>query len=296
MLQKKKVFSGAGVALITPFKDGKIDYKALDVILEQQIAGGTDAIIACGTTAEAATLSDLEHKEIISHCIEKVNGRIPVIAGTGSNHTDYAIELTKFAKDEGADGVLLVTPYYNKASQKSLVKHFLSIAECAEIPNILYNVPSRTGLNISLSAYDKLAEHPNIVATKEASGNLSAIMQVLDVCGDRLDVYSGNDDQIVPLMSMGAIGVISVLSNVMPKETHEMAKLCLEGNFKEAAKLQLKYLSLINGLFMQVNPIPVKTAMAKMGFCSAEMRMPLCEMDEEDNEKLYALMKDANLI
>ena len=296
MLQKKKVFSGAGVALITPFKDGKIDYKALDVILEQQIAGGTDAIIACGTTAEAATLSDLEHKEIISHCIEKVNGRIPVIAGTGSNHTDYAIELTKFAKDEGADGVLLVTPYYNKASQKSLVKHFLSIAECAEIPNILYNVPSRTGLNISLSAYDKLAEHPNIVATKEASGNLSALMQVLDVCGDRLDVYSGNDDQIVPLMSMGAIGVISVLSNVMPKETHEMAKLCLEGNFKEAAKLQLKYLSLINGLFMQVNPIPVKTAMAKMGFCSAEMRMPLCEMDEEDNEKLYALMKDANLI
>lgn len=296
MLQKKKVFSGAGVALITPFKDGKIDYKALDVILEQQIAGGTDAIIACGTTAEAATLSDLEHKEIISHCIEKVNGRIPVIAGTGSNHTDYAIELTKFAKDEGADGVLLVTPYYNKASQKSLVKHFLSIAECAEIPNILYNVPSRTGLNISLSAYDKLAEHPNIVATKEASGNLSAIMQVLEVCGDRLDVYSGNDDQIVPLMSMGAIGVISVLSNVMPKETHEMAKLCLEGNFKEAAKLQLKYLSLINGLFMQVNPIPVKTAMAKMGFCSTEMRMPLCEMDEEDNEKLYALMKDANLI
>lgn len=296
MLQKKKVFSGAGVALITPFKDGKIDYKALDVILEQQIAGGTDAIIACGTTAEAATLSDLEHKEIISHCIEKVNGRIPVIAGTGSNHTDYAIELTKFAKDEGADGVLLVTPYYNKASQKSLVKHFLSIAECAEIPNILYNVPSRTGLNISLSAYDKLAEHPNIVATKEASGNLSAIMQVLDVCGDRLDVYSGNDDQIVPLMCMGAIGVISVLSNVMPKETHEMAKLCLEGNFKEAAKLQLKYLSLINGLFMQVNPIPVKTAMAKMGFCSTEMRMPLCEMDEEDNEKLYALMKDANLI
>jgi len=296
MLQKKKVFSGAGVALITPFKDGKIDYKALDIILEQQIAGGTDAIIACGTTAEAATLSDLEHKEIISHCIEKVNGRIPVIAGTGSNHTDYAIELTKFAKDEGADGVLLVTPYYNKASQKSLVKHFLSIAECAEIPNILYNVPSRTGLNISLSAYDKLAEHPNIVATKEASGNLSAIMQVLEVCGDRLNVYSGNDDQIVPLMSMGAIGVISVLSNVMPKETHEMAKLCLEGNFKEAAKLQLKYLSLINGLFMQVNPIPVKTAMAKMGFCSTEMRMPLCEMDEEDNEKLYALMKDANLI
>ncbi len=296
MLQKKKVFSGAGVALITPFKDGKIDYKALDVILEQQIAGGTDAIIACGTTAEAATLTDLEHKEIISHCIEKANGRIPVIAGTGSNHTDYAIELTKFAKDEGADGVLLVTPYYNKASQKSLVRHFLSIAECADIPNILYNVPSRTGLNISLGAYQKLAEHPNIVATKEASGNLSAIMELIATCGDSLNVYSGNDDQIVPLMSVGAIGVISVLSNVLPKETHEIAKLCLDGNFKEAAKLQLRYLPLTNGLFMQVNPIPVKTAMAKMGFCTPEMRMPLCEMDEEDNEKLYALMREANLI
>lgn len=296
MLQKKKVFSGAGVALITPFKDGNVDYKALDVILEQQIAGGTDAIIACGTTAEAATLTDLEHRRIISHCVEKVAGRVPVIAGTGSNHTDYAIELTKFSKNEGADGVLLVTPYYNKASQKSLVKHFQMIAECADIPNILYNVPSRTGLNISLGAYQQLAEHPNIVATKEASGNLSAIMQVIEACGDSLNVYSGNDDQIVPLMSVGAIGVISVLSNIMPRETHEMARLCLEGNFKEAAKLQLRYLSLTNGLFMQVNPIPVKTAMAKMGFCSTEMRMPLCEMDDADNEKLYALMREANLI
>ena len=296
MSQKKKIFTGAGVALITPFKDGVIDYKALEGILEQQIAGGTDAIIACGTTAEAATLSDLEHKEIISFCIEKVAGRVPVIAGTGSNYTDYAIELTKFAKSEGADGVLLVTPYYNKASQKSLIKHFLSIAECADIPNILYNVPSRTGLNISLGAYQQLSEHPNIVATKEASGNLSAIMQVIEACGDKLDVYSGNDDQIVPLMSVGAIGVISVLSNVMPRETHDMARLCLDGTYKEAAKLQLRLLPLINGLFMQVNPIPVKTAMAKMGFCSSEMRMPLCEMDDEDNEKLYALMREANVI
>lgn len=296
MSVKKKIFAGAGVALITPFKDGKVDYKALEVILEQQIAGGTDAIIACGTTAEAATLTDLEHKEIISFCVEKVNKRVPVIAGTGSNHTDYAVELTKFAADEGADGVLLVTPYYNKASQKSLVKHFLTIAEAADIPNIVYNVPSRTGLNISLGAYKTLSEHPNVVATKEASGNLSSILQVMETCGDNLAVYSGNDDQIVPLMSMGAIGVISVLSNVMPKETHEMAKLCLEGNFREAAKMQLKYLSFINGLFMQVNPIPVKTAMAKMGFCTTEMRMPLCEMDEDDNEKLFALMHEVNLI
>lgn len=293
---KKNVFAGAGVALITPFRDGNVDYKALENILEQQIASGTDAIIACGTTAEAATLTDTEHKEIISFCVEKVNGRIPVIAGTGSNHTDYAIELTKFAKREGADGVLLVTPYYNKASQKSLIRHFELIADCADIPNILYNVPSRTGLNISLDSYRVLAEHPNIVATKEASGNLSFIMQVIEACRDKLDVYSGNDDQIVALMSVGALGVISVLSNVMPRETHEMAHLCLEGRYKEAADLQFKYLSLINGLFMQVNPIPVKTAMAKLGYCTREMRMPLCEMDDVDNEKLFSLMREAKLI
>lgn len=296
MAQKKKVFTGAGVALITPFLNGHVDYKSLEAILEQQIAGGTDAIIVCGTTAEPATLSDKEHKEIIAFCVEKVNHRVPVVAGTGSNHTDYAVELTQFAKDAGADAVLLVTPYYNKASQKSLVRHFETIADAVDIPNILYNVPSRTGLNISLGAYKELAKHPNIVAAKEASGNLSSILQVMEACGDDLAIYSGNDDQIVPLMAMGAIGVISVLSNVMPRETHEMTQLCLDGNIREAAKLQLKYLPLINGLFMQVNPIPVKAAMAKMGFCSGEMRMPLCEMDEEDNEKLYALMRDAKLI
>lgn len=296
MAQKKKVFTGAGVALITPFLNGNVDYKSLETILEQQIAGGTDAIIVCGTTAEPATLTDKEHKDIIAFCVEKVNHRVPVVAGTGSNHTDYAIELTQFAKDAGADAVLLVTPYYNKASQKSLVRHFETIADAVDIPNILYNVPSRTGLNISLGAYKELAKHPNIVAAKEASGNLSTILQVMEACGDDLAIYSGNDDQIVPLMAMGAIGVISVLSNVMPRETHEMTQLCLEGKIREAAKLQLKYLPLINGLFMQVNPIPVKAAMAKMGFCSGEMRMPLCEMDDEDNEKLYALMRDAKLI
>lgn len=296
MAQKKTVFTGAGVALITPFLNGQVDYLALETILEQQISGGTDAIIVCGTTAEAATLSDQEHKDIISFCVEKINHRVPVIAGTGSNHTDYAVELTKFAKDAGADAVLLVTPYYNKASQKSLIRHFLTIAEAADIPNILYNVPSRTGLNISLDAYQELAKHENIVASKEASGNLSFIMQVMECCGDQLAIYSGNDDQIVPLMAMGAQGVISVLSNVMPRETHEIARLCLEGNFREAAKMQLRYLPLINGLFMQVNPIPVKTAMAKLGFCSTEMRLPLCEMDDKDNEALYALMRDANLL
>ncbi len=296
MSEKKTVFTGAGVALITPFSDGEVDYKALASILEQQIAGGTDAIIVCGTTAEAATLSDEEHKKIITFCIEQVNHRVPVIAGTGSNHTSYAVELTRFAKYEGADAVLLVTPYYNKASQKSLVRHFLTIAEAADIPNILYNVPSRTGLNISIPAYRELAKHPNIVAAKEASGNISSILQVMQACGDELAIYSGNDDQIVPLMSMGAIGVISVLSNVLPRETHEMTQLCLEGKFAEAARMQLRYLPLINGLFMQVNPIPVKTAMAKMGLCSGEMRLPLCEMDDADNEKLYALMREAKVI
>ncbi len=296
MTQKKKVFTGAGVALITPFRDGEVDYPALERILEQQIEGGTDAIIVCGTTAEAATLTDREHKEIISFSVEKVNHRVPVIAGAGSNHTDYAIELTRFSKDAGADAVLLVTPYYNKASQKSLVRHFQMIADAADIPNILYNVPSRTGLNISVNAYRELAKHPNIVAAKEASGNLSAILQVFEACGDDLAIYSGNDDQIVPLMAMGALGVISVLSNVMPRETHELTQLCLDGNFREAAKRQLEYLPLINGLFMQVNPIPVKAAMAKMGYCTGEMRMPLCEMDDADNEKLYALMRDAGLL
>ena len=295
-MNKPTVFTGAATAIITPLTREGIDYERFGAMIDWQVEQGIDAIVAVGTTGEGSTLTDEEHRAAIKFCVERVAHRVPVIAGTGSNHTDYAIELTRFSKDEGADGVLLVTPYYNKASQKSLVKHFLSIAECADIPNILYNVPSRTGLNISLGAYQKLAEHPNIVATKEASGNLSAIMELIAACGDSLNVYSGNDDQIVPLMSVGAIGVISVLSNVMPKETHEMTKLCLEGNFKDAAKLQLHYLSLINGLFMQVNPIPVKTAMAKMGFCTTEMRMPLCEMDEEDNEKLYALMRQANLI
>ncbi len=293
---KKRIFSGAATALITPFADGEVDYKAFATILDQQIAGGIDSVVVCGTTGEPATLSDDEHRRVVSFAIEHVNGRIPVIVGIGSNDTQYAIELSRFAQSAGADGLLLVTPYYNKCSQKGIVRHFNMIADAVDLPCISYNVPSRTGFCISLDSYKQIAKHPNIVATKEASGNLLLMMEVLDQCGDDIEMYSGDDNMIVPLMSMGAIGVISVFSNVMPAEAVKISHLCLENKFDEAARLQLKYLRLMNGLFCQVNPIPVKTAMAKLGFCKNEFRMPLCEMDDADNEKLYALMREQGLI
>ncbi len=290
------IFKGAATALITPFKDGAVDYAALENMLEFQINGGIDALVICGTTGEPATLDDDEHKRVLEFAIEKVNKRVPVIAGTGSNNTQYAIDLSRFAERAGADGLLLVTPYYNKCSQKGIVSHFNTVADSVNIPCIVYNVPGRTGFCISVDSYKQLSKHENIVATKEASGNLLLMMEVLEACGDDLNMYSGDDQQIVPLMSMGAIGVISVFSNIMPSEAHRIAKLCLDGDFKTAASLQLKYLRLMNGLFMQVNPIPVKTAVAKMGFCSNEFRMPLCPMDAADDEKLFALMREQGLI
>lgn len=296
MLNKKRVFTGAATAIITPFKNGVIDYEAYGNILEFQITQGINGIVVCGTTGEAATLTDDEHKEIIEYTVKKVAHRVPVIAGTGSNDTAYAIELSKHACDAGADALLQVTPYYNKTSQKGLIKHFEAIANVTNKPNILYNVPSRTGLNISIDAYKELAKHPNIVATKEASGNIGFISDLLDACGDDIDVYSGNDDQVIPMMSIGAVGVISVLSNIMPKETAQMTKLYLDGNEKKSAEMQLKLLKLINSLFMTVNPIPVKTAMAKMGFCDIEMRLPLCEMDDNENKKLFEHMRRYGLI
>ena len=296
MANKKPIFKGTGTALITPFKNGAVDYAALEKILEFQIAGGVDALVICGTTGEPATLNDKEHREVLRFCIEKVDHRVPIIAGTGSNHTDYALELTKFASEAGADAALLVTPYYNKCSQKGIVNHFMHIADSVDIPMIVYNVPSRTGFCVSLDSYKELSKHPNIVACKEASGNMSLVMEVLEACGGDLDMYIGDDHMIVPIMSMGAIGVISVFSNIMPAECSRITRLCLEAKTAEAAKLQLKYLRLMNGLFMQVNPIPVKTAMAKMGYCENEFRMPLCPMDEPDNEKLYALMREHGLI
>ena len=293
---KQTIFTGAGTAIITPFRNGAVDYDAFGKIIENQIANDIDSIIVTGTTGEAATLSHDEHCECIRFVVEKVAGRVPVIAGTGSNDTAYGIELSKYACEVGADALLLVTPYYNKASAKGLIKNFLETAEATDKPIILYNVPSRTGCNIPLSVYKELAKHERIVAVKEASGNISAIAQLFAECGDSLDIYSGNDDQIVPIMSLGGKGVISVLSNVLPRETHEMTKLCLDGNFKGAANMQLQYLELINALFCEVNPIPVKTAMAELGWCSEEMRLPLCEMEDATKARLLAAMKAQGLL
>ena len=293
---KNTVFTGAGVAIITPFRDGKIDYEDFARIIEFQIANGTDAIVVCGTTGEASTLSDDEHIAAIEFTVKQTAGRIPVIAGTGSNDTAYAIWLTQEACRVGADAMLVVTPYYNKASTKGLINHFTAIADASTKPVILYNVPGRTGCNISLPVYRELAKHPNIVATKEASGNISAIAELIAEVGDQLDVYSGNDDQIVPILSLGGKGVISVLSNVMPQETHDICQLYFDGKVKESAALQLKLLDLINNLFIEVNPIPVKAAMNLMGYCTKEVRPPMCEPEEAHLEILKASMKKHSLL
>ncbi len=288
---KPSIFTGAATAVITPFKNGAIDYQAFGKIIDAQIAGGIDALVIAGTTGEGSTLSHEEHCECIKYSVEKIAGRVPVIAGTGSNDTAYGIELSKYACEVGADALLIVTPYYNKATPKGLIKNFIETAEATDKPIILYNVPSRTGCNISLPVYKELAKHERIVAVKEASGNISAIAELIAECGDSYDIYSGNDDQIVPIMSLGGKGVISVLSNVLPEETHKMCELCLNGNFSGAADLQLKYLHFINTLFCEVNPIPVKTAMAELGYCDVEMRLPLCEMEDANKAKLISAMK-----
>lgn len=294
---KNTIFTGAGVAIITPMNaDGSVNYDGLGTIIDEQVENGTDAIIICGTTGESSTLTDEEHIECIRYCVKRVNKRIPVIAGTGSNDTAYAIQLSKEAEAAGADALLVVTPYYNKTSQRGLVAHFTAIADAVNIPMILYNVPSRTGVNIAVETYKTLSKHKNIVAAKEASGNLSAVAKIIAACGDDLDVYSGNDDQIVPIMALGGKGVISVLSNVLPKETHEMAQLCLDNNVAEAAKLQIKYLELINALFCDVNPIPVKEAMNLMGKNVGSCRLPLYGMEQEKIDKLASALKNAGLI
>lgn len=294
---KNTIFTGAGVAIVTPMNDdGSVNYDVLGEMIEMQIAGGTDAIIICGTTGESSTLTDDEHRECIRYTIEKVNHRVPVIAGTGSNDTAYAIELSKDAEEMGADALLVVTPYYNKTSQRGLIAHYTAIADAVNIPIILYNVPSRTGVNISIDTYKALAEHKNICAAKEASGNISAVAKLIAECGDKLDVYSGNDDQIVPIMALGGKGVISVLSNVMPKETHEIAQLCLDNNCAEAAKLAAKYLEIANDLFIDVNPIPVKAALNIMGIKAGPCRLPLYEMEESKKAVLEASMKRAGII
>ena len=293
---KKSIFEGAATALITPFKNGAVDYDAFGKLIDAQIAAGIDALVVAGTTGEAATLDHREHCELLRFAAEYTAGRVPVIAGTGSNDTAYGIELSRVACEVGCDALLLVTPYYNKATPQGLIRNFLATADATDKPIILYNVPSRTGVNITLPVYKELAKHERIVAVKEASGNLSAIAQLIAECGDALDVYSGNDDQIVPIMSLGGKGVISVLSGILPTETHDLCAACLAGDFKKGAEMQLRYLPLINALFYEVNPVPVKAASALMGLCGPEIRLPLCEMEEANYEKLKTVMRRYGLI
>ena len=288
------IFKEAGVAIVTPMKaDGEVNYDVLGEMLEAQIQGGTDAIIICGTTGESATLTEEEHSAVIRYAIKKVNKRIPVIAGTGSNCTATAIKLSKEAEKDGADGLLLVTPYYNKATQNGLIAHYTAVANAVNIPIILYNVPSRTGCNLLPETIAKLVKNvKNIVGVKEASGNISQIAKVKLLCGDDVDLYSGNDDQVVPILSLGGIGVISVLSNVAPKETHDMVMDYLNGDLEKAREMQLKALPLIDALFSEVNPIPVKKAMSFMGWEAGPLRAPLSEMEDAHAEVLRQAMKD----
>ena len=286
------IFTGVGVAIITPMTEtGAVNYPKLEEILEYQIANGTDAIIICGTTGESSTLSHEEHLEAIRFTAEKVAGRIPVIAGTGSNCTETAIYLSQEAEKYGVDGVLLVTPYYNKATQKGLIAHFTKIANSIKIPVILYNIQSRTGVNIAPETMAYLAKNvENIVGVKEASGNISQIAKIAELCGESFDIYSGNDDQVVPLLSLGGKGVISVLSNIAPRETHDIVAKFMDGDVKGSRELQLRALPLIEKLFCEVNPIPVKAAMNMLGWEVGPLRMPLSEMEEEHQKELKAAM------
>lgn len=288
---KKVIFTGAAVALVTPFTENGVNYDELKKLIDFNINNKTDAIVIAGTTGESSTMTDEEHKEVIRFTVEYVNKRIPVIAGTGSNNTMHAVEMSKYAESVGVDGLLLVTPYYNKTTQKGLVKHYTYIADRVNVPIILYNVPSRTGVNITPQTCLELSKHENIVAVKEASGNLSQVAEIRALCGDELAIYSGNDDQILPVLSLGGKGVISVLSNVLPKETHDICKLYFEGKTEESSKLQIKYLDLINSLFIEVNPIPVKTALRMMGFNVGPLRMPLFDMEEANLEVLKKNME-----
>ena len=293
---KDFVFKGAGVAIVTQFDENGINFKELARLIDFNIDNGTQAIVITGTTGESATMSDEEHKEAIKFTVGHVNGKVAVIAGTGSNDTAYALQLSQYAQSVGADALLLVTPYYNKATQKGLIKHFTHIADNVNIPIILYNVPSRTGVNIQAQTYVELAKHPRIVAVKEASGDISAILKIREVCGDSLAIYSGNDDQIVPILSIGGKGVISVLSNIAPKDTQAICQLYFDGKVEESAALQTKYMDLIHALFIEVNPIPVKTALRLMDYQVGPLRMPLCDMEESDLVVLKTALKNHGLI
>ena len=295
-MTKNPIFRGAATALVTPLNENGIDYVQLKKLIDWQIDQGIDALVIAGTTGEGSTLTDEEHRELFREAIKMIDGRVPAIAGTGSNDTAYAIDLTKYACELGYDAMLVVTPYYNKATQKGLIEMFTAIADASTKPLILYNVPSRTGVDIAPSTYAALADHPMIGAIKEASGNLSKVAETAHLVGDKLDIYSGNDDQIVPILSLGGAGVISVLSNPMPKETIRMCHDFFEGNIEAARKAQLELIPLINALFSEVNPIPAKAAMAAMGFCEDYLRLPLTNMEESHKAVLLKLMAEQGLI
>ena len=290
------IFKGVATALITPLNEHGVDYEAFGRVIDWQCEQGINALVIAGTTGEGSTLDDKEHKEVVKFSVERVAGRCKVIAATGSNDTAYAIQLSKFACEVGADALLVITPYYNKATQKGLITSFTKIADASTKPIILYNVPSRTGINIEPETYAAVADHPMIQGIKEANSNISKIVQTAHLVGDKLDIYSGNDDQIVPILSMGGKGVISVLSNVAPKQTMEICDKFFAGDVKGAAELQCKYLPLINALFSEVNPIPVKAAMSAMGWCENYLRLPLTPMEPAHWDKLRALMQEQGLI
>lgn len=293
---KNLIFKGAAVAIATPFNETGINYEELQKLIDFNIENSTDAIVIAGTTGESATMTDDEHEEIIKFTVDYVNKRVPVIAGTGSNDTRYAINLAQHADKAGADGLLVVTPYYNKCSQEGLVKHFEMIADNVNAPVILYDVPSRTGVGFSTESYYRLSKHKRIVGVKEASGDISKTAEAMALCKDDLIFYSGNDDQIIPLMSLGGMGVISVLSNIMPKETHDLCMAFFDKDTKKAAKMQLELMPIIKALFSDVNPICVKQALSLMGFNMGQLRMPLCNMSDDKFEKLKSIMKSYNLI
>ena len=295
-MKKETIFTGAASAIITPMTaTGDVDYPAFARMLNWQVEAGIDALVICGTTGEGSTLTDEEHRQVLQFALDTVGGRVPMIAGTGSNDAAYAIDLSRFACDIGYDGVLLVTPYYNKTTQKGLVAFFTAIADACTKPVILYNVPSRTGVNIEPATYAILAEHPMIAAIKEAGGNISKIVETAALVGDKLDIYSGNDDQIVPILACGGKGVISVLSNVLPGETSLMCKKFFAGDVAGAMAMQTQYLPLINALFCEVNPIPAKAAAAAMGYGENVLRLPLVSMEKAHEEVLLACMRDAGI-
>jgi len=294
-MKKQSIFQGVATALITPLNENGVDYPALKKLINWQIEEGINALVICGTTGEGSTLSDEEHREVLQFALDTAAGRVPMIAGTGSNDTAYAIELTQFACQIGYDAMLVVTPYYNKATQNGLVKMFTAIADASTKPIILYNVPSRTGVSIEPATYAKLMDHPQIAAIKEANGNISKIVETAALVGDKLDIYSGNDDQIVPILACGGQGVISVLSNVVPRETVALCQKFFDGDVAGAMEMQKKYLALTNALFSEVNPIPVKAAMAAMGYCDDYLRLPLTPMEDAHRAVLLQCMRDVGV-